>query len=344
MIDTEQRIRTADTGGPLPQLPQNMRAWVATGYGGPEVLALVELPVPRLRPNDVLIRVQATTVSSADHRIRAMDMPAGMGLIARAVLGFRRLRQPVLGAELTGVVAAVGSRVIRFAVGDAVIAFPGAKLRGHAEYFRIPENGMIVPRPVGMTLETAAALGFGGTTARDFLRLANLVAGERVLVIGASGTVGSAMVQLAKLAGATVTAVTSRGNVDLVSGLGAAEVIDYTTRDVSLAEECWDIIADTVGALDFKRAMPILSEGGRYLAIAGGLADLMARRKGTKRSIMTPAAEKPADLAELVDLADRGLFRPLIDSVLPFERLPEAHARTDTGRKRGSVVVVHAGH
>jgi NADPH:quinone reductase-like Zn-dependent oxidoreductase len=320
-------------------LPDTMRAWVVTGYGGPEVLSLKDVALPRLGANDVLIEVEATTVSAADHRIRAMDMPPGMGVMARAAFGFSRPRQSVLGTELTGIVVAVGPRVLRFAVGDAVIAFPGAKLGGHAEYCRMRETGMIVQRPANMSLECAAALCFGGTTARDFLRRANLGRDERVLVIGAAGTVGSAMVQLALLAGANVSAVTSAGNADLMRGLGVSDVIDYTSRDITSGSAQWDIVADCVAALTFQRALPMLAEGGRYLSIAGGLRDLAARRKGTRRPIVGPASEKPSDMAELAELAAKGLFRPLIDSLLPFEQMPEAHVRVDTGRKRGSVVV-----
>lgn len=323
-----------------PAVPRTMRAWVATSYGGPEVLALREVPVPRLGPGEVLIRVQATTVSSGDRRIRALDLPPGMGLVARLALGLRRPRRAVLGAELTGLVAAVGAGVTRFAPGEPVIAFPGFRQGAHAEYCRMQADGMMVPRPSGMAIETAAALGFGGTTARDYLRRAELRAGQRVLVIGASGTVGAALVQLAAAAGATVSAVTSTANLDMARALGAAEAIDYTIRDVTAGPDRWDIVADAVGALSFRRALPILGEGGRYLAIAGGLGDLLARRRGSRRALAGPAAERREDLAALADLAHRDILRPPIDAVFPFEALPAAHARADTGRKRGSLVVV----
>jgi NADPH:quinone reductase-like Zn-dependent oxidoreductase len=321
-------------------LPRTMRAWIATAYGGPEVLALRDVPMPVPGPGDILIRMQATTVSSGDRRIRALDLPPGMRLAGRLALGLRRPRRAVLGAELTGVVAAVGARVVRFAVGDEVIAYPGFGQGAHAEYCRMPADGMVVPRPADMSLETAAALGFGGTAARDYLRRAKLRAGERVLVIGASGTVGAALVQLAVAEGAIVSAVTSTANLDLARASGATEAIDYTVRDITAGPESWDIVADAVGALGFRRALPILAEGGRYLAIAGGLGDLLARRRGSRRCIAGPAAERADDLAALVDLAHRGILRPPIDAVFPFEALPAAHARADTGRKRGSAVVM----
>lgn len=321
-------------------LPRTMRAWVATGYGGPEVLALRDVPLPVPARGEVLIRVQATTVSSGDRRVRALDLPPGMGLVGRLALGLRRPRRPVLGAELTGRVAAVGAGVTNLAPGDAVIAFPGFRQGAHAEFTLMPAAGMVAPRPQGMALEIAAALGFGGTTARDYLRRAALRAGERVLVIGGSGTVGAALVQLAVAAGATVAAVTSTANLEMVRAMGAAEVIDYTAREITTGPERWDIVADAAGALTFRKALPILAEGGRYLAIAGGLADLVARRRGGRRPIAGPAAERRDDLVALVDLVQSGVFRPPIDAAFAFEDLPAAHARADSGRKRGSLVVM----
>lgn len=331
------------TADPAP-LPRTMRAWVATAYGGPEVLALREMPVPVPRPGEILIRMQATTVSSGDRRIRALDMPRGMRLAGRLALGLRRPRRPVLGAELAGVVAAVGAGVARFAPGEAVIAYPGMRQGAHAEFCRMRADGMVVARPAGMALETAAALGFGGTTARDYLRRAGLRAGERVLVIGASGTVGAALVQLAAAQGAIVTAVTSTANLAMALASGAAEAIDYTVRDytardIAAGPGCWDIVADAAGALDFRRALPLLAEGGRYLAIAGGLGDLLSRPRRGRRCIAGPAAERVDDLLALVEMAERAVLRPPIDAVFRFEALPEAHARADTGRKRGSLVV-----
>lgn len=322
-----------------PSLPGTMRAWIARGYGGPEMLALCDLPIPRPGPRDLLIRVQASTVSSGDRRLRAMDFPRGLGLIGRAVFGLRRLRRPILGAELTGIVAAVGDRVRGFVPGDAVIAMTGMRGGGHGEYALVRADTAIVHRPEAMPLEVAASLAFGGTSARDFLRRAGVTAGERVLVIGASGTVGSALVQLAKASGASVTASTSTANLELVRGLGADAVIDYFQQDITRMGSTFDIVADAVGGIDFARALPLLAEGGRYLAINAGVPDMLARSRQGRRCISGPAKEAAADLAALAALWTEGRFRPLIDSVLPFNDLPCAHARADTGRKRGSVVV-----
>lgn len=320
-------------------LPKTMKAWVCRAYGGPEVLALRDLPVPAVGDDGVLIRVEATTVSSGDRRVRALDLPPGFGPLGRPMLGFRRPRRPVLGTELAGTVAAVGPRVAGFRPGDAVVAFPGARQGAHAEYCLIAASGPIVARPETLSIEQAAALSFGGTTALHFLDKAGLRPDERLLVIGASGAVGSAMVQIAHAMGAAVTGVASTANLDLVRALGAENVVDYTREDVTAAGATYDVVADTVGAGSFARCEPILAAGGRYLAIAGGLADMLARGRGGKRSISGAAAERPEDLRRLAALAGAGKFTPLVDGVLPFARLPEAHARADTGRKRGSVVV-----
>ncbi|MDX5357308.1 MAG: NAD(P)-dependent alcohol dehydrogenase [Rhodobacterales bacterium] len=321
-------------------LPDTMPAWTVTAYGGPEVLDLREVPLPRPGPKDVLIRVAASTVSSGDRRIRALDFPPGLRLAGRLGLGWRRPRQPVLGAELTGTIVATGTQVTRWHPGDAVIAMTGLRGGGHGAYARLPETAAMVPRPADMPLEVAAALSFGGTTARDFLRRGDLRPAERVLVIGASGTVGSALVQLAVAGGAQVSAVTSAGNADLVAGLGVAEVIDYRRQNILTLGRTFDIVADTVGAPGFAKGLPLLAEGGRYLAIDGSLRDMLVRRRAGRRCIAGPATERADDLAALCDLWAAGRFAPLIDSTLPFEALPQAHARADSRRKRGSVVVV----
>lgn len=316
-----------------------MRAWCARAYGGPEVLELRDIPLTPPRAGEVLVRVEATTVSSGDRRIRALDVPPGMGWMVRVAFGLTRPRNPILGAEFTGLVAAVGPGVTRWREGDAVIGFPGARQGAHAEYARMPAEGRLVARPASVSLEAAAALSFGGSTARHFLRRAGLRAGERVLVIGASGTVGSAIVQLALQADAAVTGVASTANQDLVRGLGAA-ALDYAVEEVSARGRVWDVIADPAGALDWPRAQAMLAEGGRYLAINAGLGAMLARGKGTRRILAGPAEERREDLEALAEMAAAGHFRPLIDSVRPFAELPAAHARADSGRKRGSAVVL----
>jgi NADPH:quinone reductase-like Zn-dependent oxidoreductase len=303
------------------------------------VLALEERPRPAPGDDTILIRVCATTVSSGDARIRASRMPRGFGLLGRLAFGIRRPRQPILGTELAGVVEAVGQRVTAWQPGDAVIAFPGTGMRCHAGFRTVGAGSAVVRKPDNLSFEEAASLCFGGTTALYFLRRAGLKAGERLLVIGAAGTVGSAMVQMARHAGAQVTGVAGPRSLDLVRALGAAAVIDRTSQGLAEWGGGYDVIADTVGASSFARCLPLLAEHGRYLAVAADLPGMLTRPAGTKRSIAGTAPERREDVQEVVRLAEAGVLRPVIDSVHGFAQLPEAHARVDTGRKRGSVVV-----
>lgn len=320
-------------------LPQTMKAAIATAYGGPEVVRIETRPVPVPRPDEVLIEVVATPVNSGDARIRALDAPAGMGPMMRLVTGWTRPRQPILGIEAAGRVVAVGANVTGFAVGDEVIAAPGFSMHCHAQYVAVNRKVAMVKKPAGLSFEEAVALCFGGTTALEFFRKAGLAKGEHVLVIGASGAVGTAMVQLARRAGARVTAATSAANAELMRELGADAVIDYHATDYTEAVAEYDVIADTVGASSFSRCLAALRPGGRYLAIAGGIPDMLARRKGDKRPISGMAVARPDDMALLADLAARGEYRAVIDQVVAFDDIAAAHARVDSRRKRGSVVV-----
>ncbi len=319
--------------------PATMKAWTCRQYGGPDGLTLEDLPTPLPGPDEVLIRVRATTVSSGDVRVRALRLPPGFGPFGRLFLGFGGPRQPILGTEVSGIVAAVGGRVSSFRAGDPVVAFLDTKMGGHAEYAIIKETGLIVAKPANLSFEAAASLCFGGMTARDYILKAALKAEESLLVIGASGAVGSAFVRLAKQMGVHVTAVTSTENVEQARALGADIVIDYKSETSSDLGQSWDVIADSVAASSFKRCLPLLREGGRYLSIAGGLADMLVGRRGSKRSISGPARSRREDLRELRRLAETGAYIPLMDSVYAFDEMREAHIRTDTGRKRGSVVV-----
>ncbi|MCV2367585.1 NAD(P)-dependent alcohol dehydrogenase [Roseateles oligotrophus] len=317
-----------------------MQAWVCQRYGGPEVLALQTRPLPQPGDHEVLIRIHASTVASGDVRVRTLKLPRGFGLIGRLALGFTGPRQPVLGTDLAGVVEAVGREVTSFKPGDAVMGFAGAAMGCHAEYRCLdPRKKPLVLKPAKLGFEQAASLLFGGMTALHYLRKAELKAGEKILVIGASGAVGTAFVQLARHLGAEVTGVCSGANVDLVRSLGAARVIDYRNEDFTQSAGRFDVIADTVGASNFAACCPVLNEGGRYLSVAGGLPDLLARPRGSKRSIGGPAAELPADIQQLARLAEQGVLQPVIDRSFAFEEAAAAHAYVETGRKRGAVLL-----
>ncbi|MEA5390932.1 NAD(P)-dependent alcohol dehydrogenase [Cyanobium gracile UHCC 0139] len=320
-----------------------MKAVLAERYGPPEVLRIKELPTPTPKAEEILIRIHATTVTSADWRLRSQTVPTGFGLIMRLVFGLRKPRQPVLGSELAGVVAAVGPRVGRFQVGERVFAFSDMGMGCHAEYLCLPQDGMVVATPPGLTDETAAALCFGGTTALDFLRRAKLRPGERVLVNGASGAVGTAVVQLARHMGAEVTGVCSTANLELVRSLGAAQAIDYTRDDFSRDGQTYDVIVDTVGTAPYARCRRSLKPGGRLLLVLAGLPDMLkglwVSLTSGRTVIAGPASVKLEDLRELAALAQTGEYKPVIDRIYSFEQIVAAHRYVDTGRKKGNVII-----
>lgn len=320
-----------------------MKAWVYERYGPPDVLQLKDVPKPTPRDNEVLIQTRATTVTSGDWRVRSLHVPAGFGLPARLALGISGPKQPILGTELAGVVESIGKDVTKFKAGDEVFAFAGVAMGCHAEYKCMPENGRVALKPANLTFEEAAALSFGGSTCLDFFRRGQLQRGDRVLVNGASGAVGSAAVQLATHLGADVTAVCGPANIELVTSLGANRVIDYTREDFTKSGETYDIIIDTAGTAPFFRSKSSLRARGRLLVVLGSLPNMLmvpwVSMTSSKRIIAGPAAERPEYLHRLAELAGAGAFKPVIDRRYPFAQMIEAHRYVDTGRKRGNVVI-----
>jgi NADPH:quinone reductase-like Zn-dependent oxidoreductase len=320
-----------------------MKAAVYRRYGPPDVVELQEVPKPRPKDNELLIRIHATTVTSGDWRTRSLAMPLGFGLVGRLVFGVVRPRQPILGTELAGKIESVGKDVTKFCAGDHVFAFSGAGMGCHAEYKCVPEDGAVALTPANLAYEEAAALSFGGTTALGFLRKAKVRSGERVLINGASGSVGTAAVQLAKHFGAHVTGVCGAANADLVRSLGAERVINYAEEDFTASEETYDVIVDTAGTAPFARSNASLRARGRLLLVLGGLPDMLripwVAMTSSKRVIAGPAAVRAEDLRFLAQLAEAGEFEPVIDRRYPFEQIAEAHRYVDTGRKRGNVVI-----
>jgi NADPH:quinone reductase-like Zn-dependent oxidoreductase len=321
-----------------------VKAVVYHRYGGPEVVALAEVAKPACKDHEVLIRIHATTVTTGDWRARSLTLPAGFGLLGRLVFGIFGPRKPVLGTELAGEIEAVGKAVTRFKVGDQVFAFPGAGYGCHAEYRTMREDGLIARKPVNLSYEEAAALSFGGATALRFLRdKGGIKRGDRVLIVGASGGVGTAAVQIAKHSGAKVTGVCSTANLDLVRSIGADSVIDYTTADFATVGERYDIILDTTGTTSFARCENALEQGGRLLMVQASFAQSLGLerppRASGKKVIAGVATVRADDLRLLGELAERGAVRPVIDRSYPLANAAEAHAYVDTGRKRGNVVL-----
>jgi len=320
-----------------------MKAVVCPRYGAPDVLELREVAKPTPKDREVLIKVRATTVTSGDCRVRSLNFPKGFGLIGPLALGMSKPRQPILGTELAGEIESVGKDVRKLKVGDEVFAFSGAAMGCYAEYKLMPEEGAVARKPANLTYEEAATLSFGGTTALSFFRRGRVQKGDDVLVNGASGGVGTSVVQLAKHFGAAVTGVCSTGNLDLVRSIGADEVIDYTKEDFTQNGRAYDVIVDTVGTAPFSRSGGSLKKGGRLLLVLSTLPDtlegLWVSMTSDKKVIAGPAAGRQEDVRLLARLAESGEIKPVIDRRYPLEEIVEAHRYVDTGHKRGSVVI-----
>jgi NADPH:quinone reductase-like Zn-dependent oxidoreductase len=318
-----------------------MKAIVCTGYGSPEVMQLKDVEKPTPKADEVLIRVYATTVTSADSRIRRADP-----FPIRLFYGFRKPKQnTILGAELAGVIEAVGKNVTQFKAGDEVFAGSGMSMGANAEYICLSEAAAVVLKPSNMTYEEAAAIPFGATTSLFFLRdQGKIQSGQTVLIYGASGALGTAAVQLAKAFGAEVTAVCSTANLDWVNALGADETIDYTKEDFTQRGKTYDIVYDTVGKSPFSGCLKSLKPTGIYLRAVhfdpvSLLRGLWVSMTSGKQVIGGTAIERKEELIFLKELIETGKLKSVIDRSYPLEQTAEAHRHVDLGHKKGSVVL-----
>jgi len=323
-----------------------MKAVVYEKYGPPEVLEFKEVAKPAPRDNEVLIKIYATTVSVADFRSRSFTVPRSVWLPARISLGLRKPKKPILGVELAGEIEFAGKGVKRFKKGDRVFAATLVNFGAYAEYICLPEDAAISMKPSNITFEEAAALPIGARTALHYLRKADIRPGQKVLVYGASGSVGTYAVQLAKHFGAEVTAVCSTRNLELVKSLGADRVIDYTREDFSKSGQVYDVILEAVDKSSFSACMSALKENGIYLNVTTPLPDLaMLWMKLTgSRKIMLGEnpPEKAEDLAFIKELVEAAKIKPIIDRGYPLEKIVEAHRYVDQGHKKGNVVITVA--
>ena len=317
-----------------------MKAVLFESYGAPEVLKLVDIEKPSPADNEVLIHTHATSVTAGDARVRRADP-----FLVRLFFGLRRPKKQILGSEVAGVIEAVGKDVTEFKPGDRVMAYKGADIGGYAEYVCMAEDGLVVHLPDHIPFEEAAGVGFGGTASLFFLKeQGNIQPGQKVLVYGASGALGTAGVQLATYFGAEVTGVCSTRNIELVKSLGADHVIDYTQEDFTQNGQQYDIIYDTVGKSPLANAIRSLKKEGRFVGAVHMAPSKMVRGLITsltskKKVLAGVAPERKEDLMFLRDRMAEGSLSTVIDHTYPVENIAEAHRRVDSGHKRGNVIV-----
>jgi NADPH:quinone reductase-like Zn-dependent oxidoreductase len=325
-----------------------MKAAVYEKYGPADVLEIREVARPEVKDNEVLVKIYATSVTTADWRLRASAFPGMFWLAGRMMFGLLSPKNKVLGSEFAGRVVSVGANVTRFKLGDEVFGFSEA-FGAHAEYLAIPEDKAIARKPEGLGYEEAAAMPFGALCALVFLRdFAKIRPGQKVLIGGASGGVGVYAVQLAKHFGAKVTGVCSTANVDLVTSLGAGHVIDYKKEDFTRQPETYDLVFDTSGTTSFSKCKRALKPNGIFIPLEFSLREivqsLVTSMTGGRKVVIGVNGDSQEDLAFIAGLAERGEIRAVIDRHYPLEQIADAHRRVESRHKRGSVVVTVDDH
>jgi len=320
-----------------------MKAIVYTKYGPPDVLQLKEVAKPTPKDNEVLIKIYATTVNRTDCAIRK-----AAPFISRFITGLIRPKKTILGTEFAGKIETVGKDVTSFKVGDKVFGFSGNDFGAHAEYMIMREEGSLTTMPANMTYEEAAPSTEGAHYALSFIRKANMQSGQRILINGATGAIGSAAVQLVKYFGADVTAVCNTKNMALVKSLGADKVIDYTKEDFTKDDQMYDAVFDTVGKSTFSRCKPLLKPGGIYISSELGymaqnpILALVTPIIGNKKVMFPIPKHSDENIVLFKKLIEAGKFKGVIDRCYPLEEIVEAYKYVETGQKTGNVVITVA--
>lgn len=315
-----------------------MKAAVYTQYGQPAVLQVKEVAKPIPGDHEILIRVKATAVNSGDVRLRKADPFA-----VRFIFGLSKPKINILGSVFSGEVEMVGKEVTHFKTGDAVFGHTDMRFGAYAEYKSMPEDGSLALKPAGITHAQAAAIPFGGVTAWHFIKRANIKPGQKVLIAGASGAVGTAAVQLAKSLGAEVTAVCSTANISLVKSIGADKVIDYTKEDFTKNGEMYDVIFDTVKTIHVSRSVKSLNKNGVMILSAAGMPEMLqglwTSKTSNKKVLTGVISHTAADIIFLKELMAAGKLKAVIDRAYPLEQIAEAHAYAEKGHKKGNLII-----
>jgi NADPH:quinone reductase-like Zn-dependent oxidoreductase len=329
-----------------------MKAIVYTEYGPPDVLKLTEVAKPTPKDNEILIKVHATSVKIGDIWARnfkaisprQFSMPFPLWVLTHIAFGVNKPKINILGAELAGEVEAVGNKVTLFKKGDQVFGYRGPAFGANAEYLCMPENGLVALKPVNMTFDEAATVPYGAMTALNLLRKANIQRGQKILINGASGGIGSYAVQLAKHYGAEVTGVCGTPRVALVKALGASHVIDYTKEDFTQNGKTYDVIFDVLGKSSFSRCQNSLTENGIYLLASFKMPQLWqmltTSMRGGKKVICALSSETPADLLHIKELVEAGEIKTIVDKRFPLEQTADAHRYMEAGQRVGNVVII----
>ena len=326
-------------------MQEKMKAIVATGYGSPEVFQLQEVAKPQSGANEVIVKVYASTSTAADGMIRT-----GKPYFGRLITGLTKPKHPIPGTGFAGIVETVGTGVGKFQPGDRVFGETTVGFSANAEFLSISENGVILKMPDNMSFAEGATFGDGHVTSMNFLKeIAKIKAGQKVLINGASGSLGTAAVQIAKYFGAEVTGVSSTRNVGLVKSLGADHVIDYTKKDFTKVNETYDVVYDTIGKSSFSKSKKILTESGQYVSpvlqfplLLQMMRTSMVGKKRAKFSAtgLLKEIELRALFAELLEIFKEGKLKTVIDRQYPLEKVADAHTYVASGHKKGNVVII----
>jgi NADPH:quinone reductase-like Zn-dependent oxidoreductase len=315
-----------------------MKAAVYSQYGPPEVLQVKEVEKPTPKDNEILLRVKATAVNSGDVRLRKADPFA-----VRFIFGLLRPKINILGSVFSGEVESVGKDVKHFKVGDLVFGHTDMSFGSYAEYKCLPENASLALKPANVSHGEAAVIPFGGVTALHFIKKAMIKPGQKILVVGASGAVGTAAVQIAKSLGAHVTGVCSTANIELVKSIGADKVIDYTQEDFTKNGETYDVIFDTVKTISVSKSIRSLNNNGIMILSAAGMSEMLQglwiSMTNSKKVFTGVISHKAADISFLKELIEAGKLKPVIDRTYSLEQIAEAHAYAEKGHKKGNIVI-----